>query len=67
MAEQEQWYWDLTKKRAVPAWERGLGDSTLGPYDSRAEAENWKATVESRNERWDDDDEDWNDPSPDDD
>lgn len=65
MAEPERWYWDLTKKRAVPASRRGLGDSTLGPYESRAEAENWRTKVESRNESWDDADDDWNDTSPD--
>ena len=65
MAEPEQWYWDLTTKRAVPASERGKGDNTLGPYDSRTEAENWRAKVETRNERWNDDDEDWNDASTD--
>ncbi len=61
MAAAEQWYWDLTKRCAVPASERGKSDHTLGPYESRAEAENWRATVESRNESWDDADEDWND------
>ena len=53
----EQWYWDLNRKRAVPASERGPGDNTLGPYPSRAEAENWRAKVEQRNEAWEDDDE----------
>lgn len=32
----------------------------LGPYPTRAEAENWKAKVAERNEAWDDADEDWN-------
>ena len=64
MSEPEQWYWDLTEKRAVPASERGKGDNTLGPYDSRGEAENWRSKVESRNDNWDDADDDWNDTSP---
>jgi hypothetical protein len=55
-----EWYWDLEHKRAVTADERGPGDHTLGPYRSKGEAENWKSTVESRNESWDQDDEDWN-------
>lgn len=60
MSESNEWYWDLTKKMAVHADDRGPGDQTLGPYDSKAEAENWKATTESRNEAWDDADDDWN-------
>ena len=59
MSEPEQWYWDLSKKRAVRAAERGLGANTLGPYGSKAEAENWQSLVEERNESWDDDDEEW--------
>jgi hypothetical protein len=34
----------------------------LGPYASRAEAENWRSTVEQRNDTWDDADEEWNGP-----
>lgn len=55
----EQWFWDLRRKRAVRARERGPGDQTLGPYASRAEAENWRQTVEDRNEQWAADDEEW--------
>ena len=54
----EQWYFDLDRKVAVPAAERGPGDNMLGPYPSRADAENWKAKVEQRNEAWDEDDDD---------
>jgi hypothetical protein len=52
----EQWYFDLNRKVAVPASERGPGDHMLGPYPSRADAENWKAKVEERNEAWDEHD-----------
>jgi hypothetical protein len=31
----------------------------LGPYGTKGEAENWKATVEARNDAWDDADEEW--------
>jgi len=55
-----EWYWDLERERAVPADERGPGDRTLGPYRTKGEAENWRATVEVRNEAWDADDEEWN-------
>ncbi|MGK0276668.1 MAG: hypothetical protein ACI9N0_003063 [Ilumatobacter sp.] len=55
------WYWDLDKKIAVRADNRGPGDQTLGPYDTKAEAENWRATSAKRNDAWDNDDEKWND------
>lgn len=55
----ERWYWDLDRRQAVPAAERGPGDNTLGPYDTKAEAENWQSTVERRNDAWDDADEKW--------
>ena len=54
-----EWYWDLDRKVAVPADERGPGDHMLGPYRTKGEAENWKSTVETRNETWDDADEAW--------
>ena len=58
----EQWYFDLRRGVAVPAAQRGPGDDMLGPYASRAEAENWRSTVEQRNDTWDDVDEEWNGP-----
>jgi hypothetical protein len=58
--QREEWYWDLKLKKAVTADERGPGDQTLGPYRTRGEAENWKSTVEERNEAWDEADEKWN-------
>ena len=67
MSDDTSWYWDLERKMAVPAAERGSGDHMLGPYPSRAEAENWKARVEQRNEGWEEADEEWNrerDPDP---
>lgn len=57
--EATEWYWDLEKRVAVPADERGPGDHTMGPYATKGEAENWKARVEARNEAWDDADEEW--------
>ncbi|MFN3254064.1 MAG: hypothetical protein ACE37B_00070 [Ilumatobacter sp.] len=65
MQHDTDWYWDLRRERAVPASERGPGDQTLGPYPSRAEAENWRSTVETRNDAWQDADDDWNDEQPD--
>ncbi len=57
--DQGEWYWDLRREIAVPAAERGPGEQMLGPYDSKYEAEHWKAKVEERNEIWDDADEEW--------
>jgi hypothetical protein len=54
-----QWYWDLRRAVAVTADERGPGDQVLGPYPSRAAAENWKVTSEARHDAWDDADEKW--------
>jgi hypothetical protein len=56
----EEWYWDLKRMKAVTADERGPGDQMLGPYRTRGEALNWKATVEARNDAWDEADEEWN-------
>lgn len=62
-SDDERWYWDLNKNMAVRASERGVAVNIMGPYDSKAEAENWKSTVETRNESWDDADDEWNDTS----
>ena len=59
MSRTTDWYWDLQREKAVPADERGPGDQTMGPYPTREAAENWKATLEERNEEWDRDDEEW--------
>lgn len=55
-----EWYWDLERDMAVPASDRGHPDHLLGPYRTKGEAENWKATSEARNDAWDDADEEWN-------
>jgi hypothetical protein len=55
------WYWDLDRRTAVRADNRGPADHTLGPYPTTAEAENWKATSDRRNDIWETDDEEWND------
>ena len=61
MPQENSWYWDLQKGRAVTADERGPGDDVLGPYPSREAAENWRSTVEARNENWDEQDDEWAD------
>ena len=55
-----EWYWDLQRGKAVPADQRGAGDHMLGPYATKGECENWRATVDARNDTWDDEDERWN-------
>jgi hypothetical protein len=55
----EQWYWDLTKGRAVPASERGPADKVMGPYPTQEEAEHWRERVEARNEAWKQADREW--------
>lgn len=56
------WYFDLERGIAVPASERGPGDHMLGPYPTKGQAENWKQTVEQRNDAWEEADETWNGP-----
>ena len=64
VSDDTEWYWDLERKVAVPASERGPADHLLGPYPSRFDAENWKAKVEQRNEGWDEADKSWHEGSP---
>jgi hypothetical protein len=59
VSDDAEWYWDLERKVAVPASERGPAEHFLGPYPSRFDAENWKAKVEERNEGWDEADDAW--------
>ena len=54
-----EWYFDLKRNIAVPGNERGPGDQVMGPYSSKSAAENWKSTVELRNDAWDEDDKQW--------
>ncbi len=54
-----EWYWDLNRKIAVHASERGSFDHVLGPYATRHDAENWKSISEERNDDWVEDDEAW--------
>ena len=54
-----EWYFDVRRGVAVPASERGHADDMLGPYPSKAAAENWRATVAARNDAWDAEDDRW--------
>lgn len=53
------WGWDLHAGRAVKWEQRGPGQDMLGPYPSRAAAEQWQQVAADRNEAWDDTDERW--------
>jgi hypothetical protein len=67
VSDDTEWYWDLGRNKAVRADERGPADLVLGPYASRAEAEDWKSLVDQRNEGWEEADEEWHrDPGDDD-
>lgn len=62
----EEWYWCLTHSRAeqkpdCPALDR------LGPYPSKAAAENWREVNEAREETWKAQDEAWEGDDRDDD
>lgn len=61
MTASEQWGWDLHQGQAVRWDQRGPGEDVLGPYPSKEAAEHWREQVEQRNERWDGDDDAWND------
>jgi hypothetical protein len=55
----EDWYFDVKRGVAVPASERGHAEDLLGPYATKAAAENWRQTVATRNDAWDAEDERW--------
>ena len=54
-----QWYWCFDHERAEPGAQACRADERLGPYPSKAEAENWRTKVEARNEEWDAEDRKW--------
>lgn len=59
MSSDNEWYWDLNRKIAVHASERGSFDHVLGPYASKSDAEHWKQHAEERNDEWDGADAAW--------
>lgn len=54
-----KYYWCLTHERVETGEERDDPDNSLGPYISADAARDWKATVEARNEAWEEEDERW--------
>ena len=55
----DSWYWCLTHSKVEGGESTCPPDDRMGPYQSREAAENWKDTVESRNDTWDKEDSEW--------
>lgn len=60
-----EWYWCLTHERPEPATDRDDPDNALGPYDTEADARNWKQRHEERADAWKAEDDEWNGESDD--
>ncbi len=58
MTDDTPFYWCLTHGE-VEVGEQCRAQDRLGPYPSADAARNWKATHESRQEKWEDEDEKW--------
>jgi len=58
MSTDEQ-YWYNTETKAVEVGRRSAWSHLMGPYSTRAEAERALESAKSRNESWEQDDEDW--------
>lgn len=58
MTDGPPWYWSLRNSR-VEGPDGDANDHRLGPYDTRAEAEQALATARQRTEAWDDEDRRW--------
>jgi hypothetical protein len=58
MSTDEQ-YWYNTETGAVEVGHRSSWTHLMGPYRTRAEAEQALSRAKSRNESWEKDDEDW--------
>ena len=60
----EAWFWCLDHQSAEPGEHACPPDRRLGPYPSRAAAEDWKEQFEARNEAWDAADAEWEGERP---
>ncbi|MFT4295474.1 MAG: hypothetical protein QM582_08685 [Micropruina sp.] len=58
-----EWYWCL-KHRAVEPYEGCRAEDRLGPYPTRADAEQALAKVRERNDRWDREDDEGDADAP---
>jgi hypothetical protein len=56
-------YWFCLKHNRVESDEEidSKGDDRVGPYPSAERAANWREEFAARNERWDEEDREWED------
>ena len=58
--ESDTWYWCLRHRRVERAADSTCPpDDRLGPYESQEAAEHWRDRVDSRNQKWEDEDKAW--------
>jgi len=58
MSDGGEYYWCLKHSRVEPR--EGCRDADrMGPYPTEEAARNWRASVEARNEKWDEEDREW--------
>jgi hypothetical protein len=62
MSDGGQFYWCLDHERVEGA-DGCAPDRRMGPYESSDAAAHWKDRVEARNEKWDAEDEEWEEGS----
>ncbi len=59
MRRKEKWYWCQEHERAEPRKDVCARDRRLGPYPSREAAENWRELHGEREERWQEQEDEW--------
>jgi hypothetical protein len=57
--DRDRWYWCLRHERPEHEGEQCPAQDRLGPYSSRQEALNWREKAEARDERWREQDRQW--------
>lgn len=53
------WYWCFKHQRPEPEGEQCAAEDRLGPYPTHQEAVNWREKADARNERWKQQDREW--------
>jgi len=64
MTATEDWYWCFVHQRPEAAAEACRAEDRLGPYPTAEAARNWRATRDSREEAWKQQDEAWEGDGP---
>lgn len=54
-----KWYWCFEHATAEPEGSQCRAEDRLGPYGSREEAVRWREKAEARDERWRQQDREW--------